>query len=145
MVDRPRNSLYRVFFRIHPNRDKTWCYELPLGPNTRFRRDVPELSIRKNDAIISFEGHKLWNTSMLRLRELIAKKRDGSDGKEGDDVFIDILSDPTPEFLDEVVRTKKVRTFYFFKNILKKKKYYFLKSIFILGSSHSTTNCLCMS
>ena len=122
MVDRPRNSLYRVFFRIHPNRDKTWCYELPLGPNTRFRRDVPELSIRKNDAIICFEGHKLWNTSMLRLRELIAKKRDGSDGKEGDDVFIDILSDPAAEFLDEIVRTKKVRTFYsVFLNIQKKK------------------------
>ena len=112
---RDRNSIYRVYFRIHPRADRNgpWTDDLPLRrDNNRFRADVPWLTISKHDYLATVDGNSLLKLTDEQLQNILGRKRVGGDGIEGDDVYLDIISNPDDQFLEDLVATKKVRQFF---------------------------------
>ena len=107
--NRIRNSLYRVYFRIHQkDQNVPWTNNLPLQKNNnRFRMDVPWLTISKNDYLVAIDGNSLLKLSDEQLLNILGKKRTGING-EGDDVHIDIIANPDDEFLNNLLETKKL-------------------------------------
>ena len=80
--NRIRNSLYRVYFRIHQkDQNVPWTNNLPLQKNNnRFRMDVPWLTISKNDYLVAIDGNSLLKLSDEQLLHILGKKRTGING-----------------------------------------------------------------
>ena len=126
--ERERNSLYRVYY----TNNELERYDLPLNQHdNRFRIAVPKLTVSMNDMlgedthhnqfkwlkiliyyifelnfilfIVSFDGHKIHSLLDQQLENIMSRKR------IGENVYIDVLANPSSEYVNEILRTQKVR------------------------------------
>ena len=66
------------------------------------------MNVPKGDYLCAIDGNNLLKLSDDHLQKSLAKKRDGRDGWEGDDISLDIVVNPEDYFLEDLQRTKRV-------------------------------------